>query len=129
MVNANDLEIKKLGKVVAYGGNYFGRLIGNYLEPGLNLGHPYAALGFAVSEIITENYEPLKDSIYNTWIKAGGAGYFSFLTIKNLAEFIEGDYSGLKDFPFNLAMAWSLLSESKGLTSKTGIIPKKYNKK
>lgn len=125
MAKTNNLENDVARKSVVYGVNYLSRLIGNELQPGLNLGHPYAALGFGIADIITGSYKPLKESIYNSWLKVGGAAYFSFLTVKNLVEFIEGDYAGLKDFPFNLSMAWSLGTDAKQLVNKTGIIPKK----
>lgn len=122
MAKTNNLEKSISRKALVYSANYLARPLGNLAKDGLNLGHPYTALGFGLADIICENSDKVKESLPNKLIKLGGAAYFSTLTLKNLVEFIEGDYSGLKDFPFNLSMAWSLGSDFKELYSKTGKI-------
>jgi hypothetical protein len=107
-------------KAIVYGANYLARPLGNLAKEGLNLGHPYTALGFGLADIIAGSSDEVRGNVINRMIKVGGSAYFSFLTLKNLVEFIEGDYSGLKDFPFNLSMAGSLGSDLKDLYKESG---------
>jgi hypothetical protein len=109
-------------KAFVYGANYLGRIIGNLAqygtarvpeiieggEKGLNLGHPYAALGFAALDLIGGASDKLRESGYFKSTKLGGALVFSALAGKNLVDFIHGNYDGWKELPFNLSMAASL---------------------
>lgn len=121
MVDKDYIAKSRLKKSIVYGINYLARPLGNLAKEGLNLGHPYAALGFGLSDIVAENSPDLvKKNSYYRLAKVGGATYFSYLTVKNLVEFIQGDYSGLRDFPFNLSMAGSMGSDLKELYSEPG---------
>lgn len=113
-----NIKQSRIKKASVYGANYLARLGGNLAKDGLNLGHPYAALGFGLVDIVAENSNLVKENPGYRLAKFGGTAYFSVLTVKNLVEFIKGDYSGLKDFPFNLSMAASLGSDLKELYTK-----------
>ena len=114
------MNIKKIRmkKAIVYSANYLARPLGNLAKDGLNVGHPYAALGFGLVDVVAENSGIIKDNLVYRLTKVGGAAYFSFLTFKNLVEFAQSDYHGLKDFPFNLSMAASLGSDLKELYNK-----------
>ena len=117
MAEKADLESNLLRKSIVYGGNYLARIVGNLVKYGtekipeegaLNLGYPGAALGFAALDILAENFDEIKNSGYYKLAKIGGTATFSALTLANLIQFINGNYDGLKDLPFNLSMAASL---------------------
>jgi hypothetical protein len=110
----------KLKKALVYGLNYLARPLGNLAKDGLNIGHPYAAIGFGLADIVAENSGDVEKNIINRFIKLGGAAYFSFLTVKDLIEFAGGNYEKLKDFPFDLSMAASLGSDLKELYNQSG---------
>ena len=71
----------KLKKALVYGANYLARPLGNLAKDGLNLGHPYAALGFGLVDIISGSSDKVKKNVFNRLIKLVGTAYFSFLTI------------------------------------------------
>jgi hypothetical protein len=110
-----DKKESNLRKALVYGVNYLARPLGNLAKDGLNIGHPYTALGFGLADILAGNSDKVNKNVINRLVKLGGAAYFSFLTIKDLVDFAGGDYERLKDFPFDLSMAASLGSDLKDL--------------
>jgi len=115
-----ETQKSKARKALIYGANYLARPLGNLGKNDLNLGHPFAAMGFGVIDIIAEAVgDKAKDNCYYRLGKLGGAAYFSALTIWDLVNFARGDYSNLKNFAFDLSMTSSLASDINQSYKKT----------
>lgn len=106
---------KLVRKSLVYGANYGSRLIANltkFKDLNPKVGHPFAAMSFAVWDLAFDNAGKLQKNKYydiaNKVVKAGGTLYFGALAVNDLVQFAKGNFDNWYNFPFNLSMAGSL---------------------
>lgn len=113
-------------KAIVYGANYGSRIIENLLigseavaQGKSNIGHPYGALAYTALDLLG-SVDAVKNSPYYKLAKIGGIIAYSGMIGSKLINFVQGDYSGVENLPFDISMAASLGYDLKQMGSDFG---------